>query len=228
MKYFFFFNGQPLLLCCVCCKIAIQDFLTGLYKKNKKNLRFHRRVYWRTIIRRYFTESCKTITGLCHNHRRIITRWYFTESCKKITGLCHNHRRVYRRTITRRYFTESCKKITGLCHNHRRVYRLSYRRPIPTKSPTALRTSWSARMCDTCPSAQIPTDFLTSNTDGITDGFTHIPKRTHVWHVSVCMNTDGSKSLAGFSNFFLVRISINFRWNYRRNLMPPTTINFRR
>jgi hypothetical protein len=49
-----------------------------------------------------------------------------------------------------------------------------------------------------------------------------------VWHVSVCMNTDGSKSLAGFSNFFLVRISINFRWNYRRNLMPPTTINFRR
>ena len=66
-----------------------------------------------------------------------------------------------------------------------------------------------------------------TNTDGITDGFTHIPKRTHVWHVSVCTNTDRSKSLAGFSNFFL-RISINFRRNYRRNLMPPTTINFRR
>ena len=33
MKYLFLFNGQPLLLCCVCCKIAIQDFLTGLHKK---------------------------------------------------------------------------------------------------------------------------------------------------------------------------------------------------
>jgi hypothetical protein len=62
MKYLFFFNGQPLLLCSVCCKIAIQDFLTGLHKKNKKNLRFHRRGYRRTITRRYLTESCKTIT----------------------------------------------------------------------------------------------------------------------------------------------------------------------
>jgi hypothetical protein len=33
MKYLFFFNGQPLLLCCVCYKIAIQDFVTGLHKK---------------------------------------------------------------------------------------------------------------------------------------------------------------------------------------------------
>jgi hypothetical protein len=70
MKYLFFFIGQPLLLCCVCCKIAIQDFVTGLHKKNKKNLRFHRRVHQRTITRRYFTESCKKFTGLCHNHRR--------------------------------------------------------------------------------------------------------------------------------------------------------------
>ena len=52
MKYLFFFNGQLLLLCCICCKIAIQDFVTRLHKKNKKNLRFHRR----TITRRYFTE----------------------------------------------------------------------------------------------------------------------------------------------------------------------------
>jgi hypothetical protein len=133
MKYLFFFNGQPLLLCCVCCKIAIQDFLIGLHKKNKKNLPFHRRVYWRTI-----------------------TRWYFTESCKTITGLCYNHRRICRQTITRRYFIESCKKITGLCHIHRQVYRRSYRRTIPAKSPTDLRTSWSAHMSDTCPSAQIP------------------------------------------------------------------------
>jgi hypothetical protein len=68
MKYLFFFKGQPLLLCCVWCKIAIQDFLTGLHKKK---LRFHRRVYRRTITRRYFTESCKIFTGFCHIHRRI-------------------------------------------------------------------------------------------------------------------------------------------------------------
>ena len=137
MKYLFFYNGQPLLLCCVCCKIVIQDFLTRLHTKNKKNLRFHRRVYRQNITRRYFTESCKNFTGLCHIHRRLfrrnINRRYFTESCKKFTGLCHIHRRVYRRNITRRYFTESCKKFTGLCHIHRRLFR----RPIPTESPTA-------------------------------------------------------------------------------------------
>jgi hypothetical protein len=36
MKYLFFFNGQLLLLCCVCCKIAIQDFVTQLHKKIRK------------------------------------------------------------------------------------------------------------------------------------------------------------------------------------------------
>jgi hypothetical protein len=183
MKYLFFFNGQPLLLCCVCCKIAIQDFLKGLHKKNKKNLRFHRR--------------------------------------------------VYRRTITRRYFTESCKNIYGIVPHSPMAFRRLFRRPIPTD----LCTSRSARMSDTCPSARIPTALPTSNIDGITDGLSHIPKRTHVWHVSVCTNTDGfadvkyrrnhrwrthvwhvsvctntdgfsngfadgSKSLAGFSNFF--------------------------
>jgi hypothetical protein len=76
MKYLFFFKGQPLLLCCVCCKIAIQDFLRGLHKKNKKNLPFHRRIYQRNITHRYFTESCKKITGFCHIHRRIFRRSY--------------------------------------------------------------------------------------------------------------------------------------------------------
>ena len=71
MKYLFFFKGQPLLLCCVCCKVTIQDFFTGLHTKNKKNLPFHRRIYRRPITRRYFTESCKKFTGFCHIHRRI-------------------------------------------------------------------------------------------------------------------------------------------------------------
>ena len=80
MKYLFFFKGQLLLLCCVCCKIAIQDFLTGLHKKNKKYLPFHRRVYRRNITRRYFTESCKKFTGFCHIHRRLSRCLIPTES----------------------------------------------------------------------------------------------------------------------------------------------------
>ena len=116
MKYLFFFNGQPLLLCCVCCKIAIQDFLTGLHKKNKKNLRFHRRVYRRTITRRYFTESCKTITGLCHNHRRTITCQYFIELQKNYGIVPHSPTGLPMDLPTfnvRRYFTESCQTITS-------------------------------------------------------------------------------------------------------------------
>ena len=106
-----------------------------------------------------------------------------------------------------------------------------------------------------------PTALSTYNTDGITAGFTHIPKRIHVWHVSVCTNTDDFTDVqyqrnhrriyahpevhtcltrvrlhkcrlleksGGIFELFLVRISINFRRYYRRNLMPPTIINFRR
>ena len=119
---------------CVVCAVRLQFKILWQGYIKKKNLRFH----WRTITRRYFTES-----------------W------KQFTGLCHFHRRIHQRTISRRYFTESCKTITGLCHNHRRVHRRLYRRKIPTESPTDLRTSRSARMSNTCPSAQIPMDFLT-------------------------------------------------------------------
>jgi len=59
---------------------------------------------------------------------------------------------------------------------------------LPMELPTyntdeityGLRTSRSARMSDMCPSAHIPTAILPSITDGITDEFTHFPKRTHV------------------------------------------------
>jgi hypothetical protein len=122
MKYLFFFNGQPLLLCCVCCKIAIQDFVTGLHKKKKL--------------------------------------WF--------------HRRVYRQTITCRYFTESCKTITGLCHHHLRVRR----RPYRCKIPTDLRTSRSARMSDTCLSAQIPMNFCTSRSARMSDTYSSAQRQT--------------------------------------------------
>jgi len=138
----------------VCCKIAIQDFMTGLHKKNKKNLQFHRRVYRRTITRRYFTESCKTITGLCHNHQRI-----------------------YRRKITRRYFTDVPYR-----RNHRRIY----------AHPEAHACLTRVRL------------------HKYRQSFRRIEKSGEIFKL------------------FLVCISINFQRYYRRNLMPPTTINFRR
>ena len=107
--------------------------------------------------------------------------------------------------------------------------------------------------------------FTDEFTDGVTDihyrrnhrRITHIPKRMHVWHVSVCTYTDvlyrrkhrriyalpeahacltrvrlheyrRIEKFGGIFEIFLVRNSINFRWNYRWNLMPPTTINVRR
>jgi hypothetical protein len=120
MKYLFFFKGQPLLLCCVCCKIAIQDFLTGLHKKNKKNLWFHRRVYRRTITRRYFTKSCKKFTGFCHIHRRLSD------------GIANvNYRRNHRR-IDAHPEAHACLTRVRL-HEYRRLCRCK----IPTESPTA-------------------------------------------------------------------------------------------
>ena len=71
MKYLFFFKGHPLLLCCVCFLVCNSRFFERVTYKNKKNLPFHRRIYRRTITRRYFTESCKKITGFCHIHRRL-------------------------------------------------------------------------------------------------------------------------------------------------------------
>ena len=118
MKYLFFFKGQPLLLCCVCCKIAIQDFLRGLHKKNKKNLPFHRR----TITRRYFTESCKKITGFCHIHRRLSDGFYDANTDGITDGLSAR-------------MSETCP-----CAHYRR----NYRRQIPTALPTA--HAWLTRV----------------------------------------------------------------------------------
>jgi len=114
----------------------------------------------RNIASRYLTESCKKITGLCHIHRwncrRNITHLYLIESCKKITGLCHIHRRVYRRSILTESLMNYAHPEAHACLTCVRLhtYQWLYRHLLPTDS----RTSRSARMCDTCPSARIPTD----------------------------------------------------------------------
>jgi len=150
MKYLFFFKGQPLLLCCVCCKIAIQDFLTGLHKKNKKNLRFHRRVYRRNITRRYFTESCKNIYGIVPHSptsfRRLFRRPILTDSpsesptdlrtslSSRMSDTCrlHQYRRIFRHPIP----TASPMDHACLTRVRLHQYRWIFRRPISTASPT--------------------------------------------------------------------------------------------
>jgi len=69
-----------------------------------------------------------------------------------------------------------------------------------------------------------PTVLPTYNTDRITDGFTHIPKRTHVWHVSVCTNTDGFTDVQyrqiyahPEAHACLTRVRLDkYRWFFRR------------
>jgi len=98
----------------------------------------------------------------------------------------------------RRYFTESWKNIMGVCHNHWRNPRRCYRCILLTDSPTEYPYP-EAHACQTrVRRVEVPTDFLTDR---------------KVWR--------------DFWNF-LVRLSINCRRDYRRNLMPPTTINVRR
>jgi hypothetical protein len=131
MKYLFVFKGQPLLLCCVCCKIAIQDFLRGLHKKNKKNLPFHRRIYRRKITRRYFTESCKKITGFCHIHRRISD------------GLPTAFSTLIPMEYNLSVFHKELQKITGFFHIHRQIsdgLPTAFPTLIPKKSPTGCHT----------------------------------------------------------------------------------------
>jgi hypothetical protein len=100
---------------------------------------------------------------------------------------------------------------------------MAFSTSIPMESPMDCRTHvWHVSVC--------------MNTDGIAD--VYYRRITHVWHVSVCTITDGMsdggtgvptdrKVWQDFWTFF-VRISINFRQNYQRNLIPPTAINFRR
>ena len=132
MKYLFFFKGQPLLLCCVCCKIAIQDFLRGLHKKNKKNLPFHRRIYRRHLSRRYFTESCKKITGFCHIHRRIADGFSDANTDGITDGLSHAcmtrvrlhyHRWHSRRLIPTALPTDHACLTRVRLHEYRRHFR---------------------------------------------------------------------------------------------------------
>jgi len=97
------------------CAVRLQFkiFWEG-YIKKKKNIPFHRRVYRQHITRRYFTKSCKKITGFCHIHRRIADGVSDSNTDGITDGLSHA-------CLTRVRLHE---------------YRLHFRRPIPTALPT--------------------------------------------------------------------------------------------
>ena len=151
MKYLFFFKGQPLLLCCVCYKIAIQDFLRGLHKKNKKYLPYHRWIYQRNITRRYFTESCKKITGFCHIHRWISDGFSDVKTDGITDGLSHAcltrvRLHEYRRLLPTDSPTANACLTRVRLHHYRRNFRRHHRRITHVY---------------TCPSAPLPTEFQT-------------------------------------------------------------------
>ena len=128
---FFFFNGQPLLLCCVCCKIAIQDFVTGLHKKQEKFT-----VSPTGTLTEYnpsvFHRELKNIYGIVPQSPTEYNPLVFHRELKKIYKIVPQSLTASPTAITRRYFTESWKTFTGLCHNHRRIHRRFYRRISPT------------------------------------------------------------------------------------------------
>jgi len=137
----------------------------------------------------------------------------------------------------RRYFTESWKKITGLCHtfrrHHRRIGKLFHGNTdgiFPSVSHRELEKNYGLV-------PQFPTASPTEITDGTHRWKSHIPKCTPVRSIitdgiagdTICddnfrRNYRRIKKKAVFLKF-LVRISIYFHRNYRRKLMPPTTIN---
>ena len=130
MKYFETWNIYFIIVSscyCVVCVVSLQFKLLcrSINTQYKQHLQKDCQFYRRNFTRRYFTESCKTITAFYHNYRRVYrrpgTRRYFTESCKKIMIFFHNYRWVYRRP----------------CHNYRCIYRCIHQRMahIPKRTP---------------------------------------------------------------------------------------------
>ena len=119
MKYLFFFKGQPLLVCCVCCKIAIQDFLRGLHEKNKKNLPFHRRIYPSVFHR----ELQKNYRILPQSPTDIPT----DHACLTHVRL-HEYRRHFQRNIPTELPTEHACLTRVRLHEYRWHFRRNYRR----------------------------------------------------------------------------------------------------
>jgi hypothetical protein len=165
-------------------------------------VRLQFKIFWQRYIKK---EKKITVSPTDYNPS------VFNKELQNNYVLCHNHRRICWRTITRRYFTESCKKITGLCHIHRRVYR----RKIPTDyaHPEVHACLTRVRL----------------------HKYRRLYRRNHRWLYAlpeahacvthVCLHEYRRiEKFGGIFELFLVRISINFR----RNLMPPTTINVRR
>jgi len=119
-------------------------------------------------------------------------------------------------------FHRELQKIYGILPHSPMDFRRLYRRLILTESPTGCRMHvWHVSVCtDTDGIADVTyrrthwrlTHVWHVSVCTITDGIFDVKYRrhhrrlTHVWHVSVCTITngfaDGSKSLAGFLNFF--------------------------
>jgi len=137
------------------------------------------------------------------------TRRYFTESCKKFTGLCHNHwrniRRFFRRILHNQRITPILKRPhvrrVSVCTTTDGVFDGYYRRH--SRRITHIPKHTHVRRVSVCTSTNV-----------VSNGYyrrhrwwiMHIPKRTHVRCVSVCTSTDGfsdgSKKSGGIFKLF--------------------------
>lgn len=133
MKYLFFFNGQLLLLCCMCCKSGIQDFVTGLQKKQEK-----------------FMVS---LTGTPTDYNPSV----FHRELKNIYGIVPHSSTASPTAYNPSVFHRELKKIYEIVPQSS-TESLTV---LPTYITDGLPRSRSARMSDVCPSTQVPTDFPT-------------------------------------------------------------------
>jgi len=141
MKYLFY-NCQLLLLCCACCKFAIQAFVHedrhAIQPTLAKNCQFYRQVYRRTYTRQYFTESCKQNYGLLPQlPMGIPTAVYPSVFNKELQTKLRPFS-----TITDGYtdggipvgISQRVANKAAFFHNYRRVYRRTYTRQYFTEN----------------------------------------------------------------------------------------------
>jgi len=148
MKYLFY-NCQLLLLCCVCCKFAIQAFVQEDRHAIQTALAKRLPQLPTAVYPSVFHRELQKITAFCHNYWRVYQQ------------TCHNYRRIYRRvhwrmthipkrTPVRSYRWMRQNQCTrALAHNFKRICRrtsknmerfskflvresIKYRRKLPT------------------------------------------------------------------------------------------------
>ena len=238
MKYLFY-NCQLLLLCCACCKFAIQAFVHedrhAIQPALAKNCQFYRRVYRRTYTRQYFTESCKQNYDLLPQlPMGILTAVYPSVFHKELQKKLQPFATITDGYIDGRIPVGISQRVANKAsffHNYRRVYRRTYTRQYFTescKTITAFCHNYRRVYRRTCHNYRcIYRRFLQRMAHNpkctparIYQRFCRRTRKKQCAHVLAHNFRRILKNMEGFSKFLLEN-QLNTDGNYRRNLMPP-------